>query len=166
MHMIAGFSMHNCGVSDQAFSLALAVAWKVLFLEIGLDISNEQLLNGTPFQTTLSNAEYQCSAECLLMVADEMKDCKYYALSQDAGHRAGLEHLVTMIRYPSKDKNSNLRVKNFCLDIDACGKSTIEVADGIGMSLRRLQKLLTARCSGVTGDAGGGGAIQNLLLRS
>ena len=34
------------------------------------------------------------------MVADERKDCKYYRLSQDAGHRAGLKHLVKMMSYP------------------------------------------------------------------
>ena len=94
MRMIAGFSLHNSGGSDQAFSLALAVAWKALFLEIDLDVTNEQLAIGTPCQTTFSNAEYKCSAECLLMVANEMKECKYYALSQGAGHRQGLEHLV------------------------------------------------------------------------
>jgi len=54
MRMIAGFSLHNSGGSDQAFSLALAVAWKVLFLEIDLDVTNEQLANGTPCQTTFS----------------------------------------------------------------------------------------------------------------
>ena len=79
----------------------------------------------------LSNTEYKYSAECLLMVANEMKECKYYALSQDAGHRQGLEHLVKMISYPSKDRDGNPRIKNFCLDIDVCGNTTTAVSAGI-----------------------------------
>ena len=85
----------------------------------------QQLANGTSCQMTFLNAEYKCSVEFLLMVANEMKECKYYALSQDAGHRQRLEHLAKMISYPSKDHDGNPRIKNFCLDIDVCGKKQL-----------------------------------------
>ena len=93
--------------------LALAVVWKALFLEIDPGVTNKQLVNETPCQTTFLNAEYMCSAKCLLMVANEMKECKYYALSQDAGHRQGLEHLVKMISYPSKNAMAILESRTF-----------------------------------------------------
>ena len=163
MRLIAGFSMHNRGGSDQAFSLTLAVAWKVLFLEIDIEINNEQLANGTPCQTTLSNAEYRCASECFLMVVGKLKHCKYYALSQDAGHRAGLEHLIKMISYPWVDKNGNRLIRNSCLDIDTCIKTTLEVAAGINKSLRRLERLTPAKYIGVTDDSAGGGVIQNII---
>ena len=71
MCMITGFSLHNSGGFDQACVLVLAVAWKILFLEIDVGVTNEQLANGTLCQTAFSNAEYKCSTECLLMVANE-----------------------------------------------------------------------------------------------
>jgi hypothetical protein len=73
MRVIAGFSMHHSGGLDQAFSLTLAVAWKVVYLKIDLEINNEQLANSTPCQTTLSNAEYRCASGCFLMVVKELK---------------------------------------------------------------------------------------------
>ena len=97
------------------------------------------------------------------MVVGELKHCKYYALSQDAGHRVGLEHLIKMISYPWVDKNGNHRIRNFCLDMDTCGKTTLEMAAGINKSLRRLERLTSAKCIGATGDSGGGGAIQNII---
>ena len=64
----------------------LAVTWKVMFLEVGFDISNEYMANRTPCQTTFSYAKYVCSVECLLRIGNGMKDCIEYVLSQDAGH--------------------------------------------------------------------------------
>ena len=43
MRMLAAFGMANSGGSDQARIIQWAVAWKVLFIEIDLKISNEQL---------------------------------------------------------------------------------------------------------------------------
>ena len=43
-----------------------------------------------------------------------------------------------------------------------CGKRTNKVADSIDRSLKRLQRLITARSLAITGDAGGGGAVQNV----
>ena len=127
MHMINGCSMHNIGGSDQAFILALAAAWKVMFnlYESILISATSNLHVALPAGlATLSNAEYRCSTECLLIVADEMKDYEYYSLSQDVGHRAGSEHLIKMISYPLIDNNGHFRVRNFCLNIDSCGRTT------------------------------------------
>ena len=101
----------------------------------------------------------------MLMVANEMKEWQCYSLGQDAGHRAELEHLVKMISYPPKDKNGDLRIKNFCFDITSCGKTIEEVADGIGVSLRILYWLVTAGCSSVTEDEGGSGAILHIIKK-
>ena len=35
--------------------------------------------------------------------------------------------------------------------------------DGIDKSIRRLEQLLSARCTGATGDLGGGGGIQKII---
>jgi hypothetical protein len=48
------------------------------------------------------------------------------------------------------------------LDIEVCGKRTIEVAGGIDRSLKRLQWLITARYFSIAGDAEGGGAVQHI----
>ena len=54
--------MHNSG-GYQATSLLPAAAWKVIFIELELNISNAQLARGTPCQTTLSNLDYKLAAE-------------------------------------------------------------------------------------------------------
>ena len=77
MRMLAGFSMHNSGGSDQATVLQYDVAWKVIFMEFGLEISNVQIAKGSPCQTSMSNADFRLAAECYLLVAYEMKDAKY-----------------------------------------------------------------------------------------
>jgi hypothetical protein len=112
MHVIAGFSRHHSGGLDQAFSLTLAVAWKVLFLEIDLEINNEQLAKGNPCQTTLSNAEYRCASGCFLMV---VKELKYVNLMKKTawGDKAfaPLQHIIhTIIAIQS---TQNQQVENY-----------------------------------------------------
>ena len=162
LRVLAAFSMHNCGGSDQATALLFAAAWKVIFIELDLSITNEQLGKGTPCQSTLINAEYRSAGECLMLVADEMKGCKYYSLSQDAGHRGGLDHLIKMISYAIRGDDGVLQIKSFCLDIDTCGKTAEEVANGIDKSIKRLGRLAPAKCISLTGDAGGCGAVQTI----
>ena len=70
MRMLATFGMSNSGGSDKATIMQRAVAWKVLFIEIDLEISNEQLVKGTPCKTTPSNSEFSLAGDCYLMVAD------------------------------------------------------------------------------------------------
>jgi hypothetical protein len=50
----------------------------VLFLEIDIEINNEQLANGTPWQTTPSNTEHRCASECFLMVVEELRYVKLF----------------------------------------------------------------------------------------
>ena len=65
------------GGSDQATCLLFSAAWKVIFIEIDLAISNAHLAKGTPCQTSLVNAELRTAAEYLLSVANEIHDCEY-----------------------------------------------------------------------------------------
>ena len=162
--MIVGFGLQNTGGSDESSQIALACAFKVVFMEMGLNVTNEQIARGTPCQTTLANHEFRVASECLMLVAREMNESgvKHYALSQDGGNKKGLEHLVKMVSYLSKDDEGRRRIINFCLDIDTCGKTRDAIVAGITQSLSRLNKLVTARCSAITGDSGGGGAVQGL----
>ena len=101
--------MHNSGISNQAFFCALATAWKVLFLEIGHCIGNTQLANGTPCQTTISDTKHQCTAECLILVANEMK----VDTSQDLGHKTDLGYLDRIISCPSKYEIDDFQSNTF-----------------------------------------------------
>ena len=56
------------------------------------------------------------------MIANEIKDCRYYYLSQDAGHGAGLKHLVKMIIYPYTDNNGDPQIKTFAWTLTPVGK--------------------------------------------
>ena len=47
-----------------------AVTWKVLFIEINLEISNERFTKVMPCETTLTNIEFSLAGDCYLMVTD------------------------------------------------------------------------------------------------
>ena len=54
------------------------------------------------------------------------------------------------------------RLRQFCLDIDTCGKTGGEIAAAIGKSLAQFERFHNARCISIEGDSGGGGAVMNV----
>ena len=72
----------------------------------------------------------------------------------------GTDHLIKTITYPISDIEGNAFLENVCIDIDACGKTDQEKADGISLSLKRFERYCTAKLISITGDPGGRGAMQ------
>jgi hypothetical protein len=132
----------------------IGVAWKVLSIEIDLNLSDEQIANATPSQSTLANWEFRLGAECYLKVADEVTK-KPYSLSQDGAHKLGTDHLIKTISY-----EHNGAIKNVCLDADGSGKSTEAIVEAIAKSLKKLLKYApNSKCiSLITCDSGSAGA--------
>ena len=56
-----------------------------------------------------------------------------------------------------------MKLENVCLDIDVCGKTALETACGISKSLKRFEQYIPAKCICITGDVGGGGAVQTIF---
>ena len=94
MRILNGFALHNSGGSDTGTQMVMAGAFKIIFVELGLLITNEQLAKGTPCQTSLANAEFRGAAEVRLLISAEMRLVQYYSFAQDGGHRGNLEHLA------------------------------------------------------------------------
>ena len=167
MRMFAGFSMQNSGGSDQATTMLVFAAFKAINMKLDLGLSNDQLANGTFCQTTLINAEFELAAHSYFILIDEMKLCKSYALSQDGGNKNGQECLAKVITYPvvveGEDGKLSFRFGRFCLDIEASGKKAEEVADALANSIDGLERHIDAKCTAITGDAGGGGAVQTVF---
>ena len=92
-----------------------------------------------------------------------MRDAKYYGLSQDAGNRQHLEHLIKTVTYPRIGADGKRYLENICINVDVCGKTAEEVACNIENSLNRFKQHTPAKCICITGDAGGGGAVQTIF---
>ena len=90
-------------------------------------------------------------------------------LRTDHGHRKDQDHYVKMVSWAGCDEDRNWTVKFYCLDVDSCGHSAQEAAYAIKMSTLQLISILKDLCGEVdiqlsmlTGDTGGGAAVQNI----
>ena len=86
-------------------------------------------------------------------------------MGQDGGNRKGDDHLVKVISYVIVDEDGNETVEKFCVDIDPCGKTSDEIAENIVHSMKMLSKYGKVMCICLTGDAGGGGAVQTVFQK-
>ena len=101
-----------------------------------------------------------------IMVINEMKlnNVKWYALGQDGGNKNGQECLAKVITYPIiSDDGKKLSFGSFCIDMDFSGKKAEEITEALAKSLDGLERHTDAKCIAITGDAGGGGAVQTVF---
>ena len=130
---------------DAAVSLMFFLCFSMINNYLQLGLTNEQIANGTPSESTLANYEPKIAAESQMAVFDEMKNVKYFALGQDAGNKGtktkNLEHLIKVIHYPVFDENGNVvAYGRFCLDVDVTGKTGKEVAQAIITTIKQFQE--------------------------
>lgn len=160
---IQGIAMSQSpGLSHYALQplLALDRAAVVANME---DCKHEHLVQAaaaTRSASTLKVYTRQAAADCMIHMQQELllAPCIYGGF--DKGNKAGFEHLAKGVSFYCDVNN---RVKHYCLDVDASGSSTTEVADAIDRTLERLdtpdRRLLLA---GQTTDSGGGGVLDDL----
>ena len=140
MRIFTSFSMHNSGGSDQATTELFFASIKMINAYLELGLTNEQIGKGCFCQTTLANSEYELAAHSTLSVAEELKDVKYIAVSQDGGNKKGDEYLAIVITYPVVNDDGSLGFQRICLDCVPCGKKKDEIVEAIDISLRRLYR--------------------------
>ena len=140
MRIFTSFSMHNSGGSDQATTELFYASIKMINAYLELGLTNEQIGKGCFCQTTLANSEFELAAHSTLSVAEELKDIKYIAVSQDGGNKKGDEYLAIVITYPVVNKDGSLGFQRTCLDCVPCGKKKDEIVEAIAISLRRLYR--------------------------
>ena len=82
------------------------------------------------------------------------------------GKRSGIKHFVKIISCGALDKDDNIIIKHFCLDVDKSNHSSKDCASAIKLSLNKLSmaglNLSKIKVFVITGDSGGGGAVQNI----
>lgn len=144
MRRIVAFRVFHA-MPDAAVSLMFFLCFSMINNYLQLGLTNEQIANGTPSESTLANYETKTAAECQMAVFDEMKNVKFFALGQDAGNKGtktkNLEHLIKVIHYPVFDEKGNVvAYGRFCLDVDVTGKTGIEVAQAIITTIKRFQE--------------------------
>jgi len=144
MRRIVAFRVFHA-MPDAAVSLMFFLCFSMINNYLQLGLTNEQIANGTPSESTLANYETKTAAECQMAVFEEMKNVKYFALGQDAGNKGtktkNLEHLIKVIHYPVFDEKGNVvAYGRFCLDVDVTGKTGIEVAQAIITTIKQFQE--------------------------
>jgi hypothetical protein len=125
---------------------------------------------------SLRNWEFNLAAGCLAevinQIAIDVKRLKrkygkrqklQITLVTDHGNRDGMDHLVKMICWSSRDESGNHCLRHFNLDIDRGGHTTKAAAAAIYHSLKALcVDDCDAVFSWICGDSGGGAKVQAL----
>ena len=114
---------------------------------------------------SLARWELNLVTDCLATVIQEMKEdgATNVGIITDHGHRHKQDHFVIVICWAGKDKDGKRTLKFFCPSIDKVGHSAKQAANGVKKVLERLSvggRKIKAKV--LTGDAGGGGAVQHL----
>ena len=171
LRILTMFGLSNMGGSDEGMEMLIAGVLKALCHDIGFKVDSKKLGKVVPSRRTIARQEKNLMVDCLLHAVQEMtKDqIKYLFLIVDHGKRNGIEHFVKLVRWGGLDEKGNRVIKQLCLDMDMSGHTAKSAADAIKHSLKKLEKaglnldLVTVIPSGVTGDAGGGAAVQHIF---
>ena len=168
MRILTAFAQHNHGGSDEGTQMVIAGAWAALFRRIEYDITPEALGKIVPSQSMLASWDKLFGVDCFMVECNQINKSgvTHVTVASDHGERKKIVSLVKIVCYAGRDKDGNRIVKTFCLDFDSCGHSTDEAVDGLITSLKRLQMLCPGvKIVAISGDAGGGGAVQYLYER-
>ena len=93
---------------------------------------------------------------------------KHICIITDHGHRKGQDHFVKLICWAGKDDNDEWTIKYHCVDADIGSHSAKGAADAVQISTEEIMSILKGELgddveiSTITGDSGGGAAVQRL----
>ena len=95
----------------------------------------------------------------------EIKDdgAKHVGIITDHGHRGKQDHHVVVIIWSGYDSDGNMTIKFFCPSIDRAGHKGQSAAEGVKAILDRFLGDEDIEAHVITGDAGGGASVQNLV---
>ena len=166
----AAFNVQGYGASDEATEM-MAVGWtKALLHQLGIsdkDISAADIAKGCPSRRTNVRSEASLAADCMIVVLQEIIDdeAKHFALITDHGKRSGLEHFVKILVWAGwEDKEKTRKIIKFhCLDVDTSAHDADGCAEAVKNSLEEFSGLDGFKVTVITGDAGGGASVHNLL---
>lgn len=169
--IMAAYNVTGYGCSDEATSMIQCGAWLALLNEIDVDITDEQVANACPSARSLARWELMLATDCMGMNIEEMKrdmegrEFRYCGVITDHGHRGNQDHFVIVVVWAGYDEYGNKTLKFFCPSIDQCGHTAAAAANGVKNILDRALVGINVEAKVITGDAGGGGAVQHLYKK-
>ncbi len=168
LRISAAFNVQGYGASDEATEMIIVGWTKALLHELGIDhIDAANIAKACPSRRTWVRNEAGLAADCMMVILQEIVDdgAKTFALITDHGKRAGLEHFVKILVWMGKDDEDNTKrvLKFHCLDVDTSAHDAQGCAEAVKKSLEEFTKMKDFNVIAVTGDAGGGASVQNLL---
>ena len=163
--IMTAFNITGYGCSDEATSFIQTGAWLGMLHELGVDVQAANVGKQSVSSRSLARWELNLATDCLATVIQEMKEdgATNVGIITDHGHRHKQDHFVIVICWAGKDKDGKRTLKFFCPSIDKVGHSAKQAANGVKKVLERLSvsgEKIKAKV--LTGDAGGGGAVQHL----
>ena len=166
---LTSFALHNMRGSDEGAEMIIAGVIKGLADEVGFSLNKDDLARGCPSRKTLARSEKRLAADCYVSVVEQLKkdNAKWVALMVDHGKRSGIEHFVKILVWAGLDQHGNRVIKYFCLDVDKSSHSAKDCADAIKLSVKKLYMAglpTSIEIISITGDTGGGGAVQHIYL--
>lgn len=167
---LAAGNVQGYGASWE-FTETILVTWtKAILEQLGIDddeIDAASIAKGCPGRKTIANHEANLAADCMVVIMQEIMDdgAKHFCLITDHGKRSGLEHFVKLLVWCGwKDEKKEEKMLKFhCLDVDTSAHDAEGCAKAVKKSLEEFSGLEGFTITAITGDAGGGGAVQNLL---
>lgn len=146
--------------------MAVAGMMKCFFNESELeDISPREIANALPSpSTTFAGIELKLAADLLATRIQEIikDEAKYFALVTDMVREPAWSTLSnTTLVWEGKRGNETLRFH--CIDVDASNHSGEDCANAVKKSLNIFTGQYDFEVICVTGDAGGGAAVQDVL---
>ena len=168
--IFTAMSTFGYGCSDEGTRFLMGGTLSALFDEVGLKFEKEEVSNVVPSGDTLKNWEINLATDCLFGLCWELKEANVTQLgiTTDHGHRKGQDHLVKLLSFPSITSTEDLTIEFMCLNVDSAGHKTEEAASAISDDVSALLEILRTfvgedvKLSVITGDAGGGAAVQLL----
>ena len=174
--ILSAYSVAAYGASDWAKQSLICGTFRAVFHLMGVSISARDIADGCPSLSTIANWEYKLAAgtfasaiHTIKMDADRLKTKGmklHLSIVTDHGNRNGIDHLVKVIIWSSRNEKNKRIIRRLNLDVDEGGHSTIDAADAIRNSVRVLglnNEEDNLEFSHLHGDRGGGGAVQSLF---
>ena len=112
-------NLFGYGASDDATIMIMAGMCKALCVQIGAEISAQQIAKAMPSRQTLVNMEVRAAADCMIGVCYEilLDNPTQLALQADHGHRQGQDHFVKLLIWAGRDEEGNMIIKYHVLDV-------------------------------------------------
>jgi len=168
LRIASAFNTQGYGASDESTEMMIVGWTKALLQELGVDnIDASSIAKGCPSRRTLVRYEASLAADCMITVLQEIMEdgAKHFAIITDHGKRGGLEHFVKILVWSgwADEEKTKKVIKFHCLDVDTSAHDAAGCAEAVQKSLEEFSGLKDFKVTAVTGDAGGGAAVQNLL---